>query len=271
MYDTPFLELISISHCWKEIQDVIQKYPTINTITDSMMDEFIQLFTNILHEIEKTYSDAYEFYKKELNDDANANADKANPRMRKICKSISIIKTLSEKERYIKTLERVYTPTLYNSLLYKVYTSVPFLENLICMRKVGSSVIVFYFDPIVLDLIKTAIPNEFDRIKEVASRLCCRSNIKKICKKELEKQKEKEEQKAKTPAHIMNSHIELAILKNQTCPISLETMSAETIGYTPCGHLFYYESLHHTFTHTQLNGCPTCRKPMKITDIKKFI
>jgi hypothetical protein len=260
MYDTPFSELISISYCWKEVQDVIDKYPVITTITDSMMDDFIQLFRNILHDIEKTYKGAYEFYKKEM----EQNADAEDQRMRKICKSISIIKSLSEKARYIKILERVYTPTLYNSLLYKVYPTVPFLDNFICMRKVGNSVIVFYFDPIVVDIVKTAIPDEFDRIKETAIHICCKCKIKKICKEESDRQR-------RIPAHIMNSHIELAILKNQTCPISLDPMSAETIAYTPCGHLFNYESLHHSFTHTQLKGCPSCRKPMKITDIKKFI
>ena len=268
MYDTPLVDLNSISYCWKEIQDVIDKYPVVNSITDSMMDDFINLFRNILNDIEKTYTGAYEFYKKELNQDvnadANADAEDANQRMRKICKSISIIKDLSEKARYIKILERIYIPTLYSALLYKVYPTVPFLENFICMRKVGHSVIVFYFDPVVVDIVKTAIPDEFDRIKEVATRICCKCKIKKICKEESDRQR-------LVPAHVMNSHIELAILKNQTCPISLEPMSAKTIAYTPCGHLFNYESLHHSFTHTQLKGCPTCRKPMKLTDIKKFI
>ena len=264
MYDTPFSELISISYCWKEIQDVIEKYPVVNSITDSMMDDFINLFRNILNDIEKTYTGAYEFYKKELNQDVNADAEDANQRMRKICKSISIIKDLSEKARYIKILERIYTPTLYRALLYKVYPTVPFLDNFICMRKVGHSVIVFYFDPVVVDIVKTAIPDEFDRIKEVATRICCKCKIKKICKEESDRQRV-------VPAHVMNSHIELAILKNQICPISLEPMSAKTIAYTPCGHLFNYESLHHSFTHTHLQGCPSCRKPMKVTDIKKFI
>lgn len=77
--------------------------------------------------------------------------------------------------------------------------------------------------------------------------------------------------KPSIPTHIMTSHIELAILKNEDCPISLSPLTKGTVAYTPCGHLFNYESLCETFKSTQLKSCPTCRAPMTQANITKFI
>ena len=77
--------------------------------------------------------------------------------------------------------------------------------------------------------------------------------------------------KPSIPTHIMTSHIELAILKNDDCPISLSPLTKGTVAYTPCGHLFNYESLCESFKSTQLKSCPTCRAPMTQANITKFI
>lgn len=55
------------------------------------------------------------------------------------------------------------------------------------------------------------------------------------------------------PVHVQKGFIELAIMKGETCPITLEKFEDGSVACTPCGHLF---------TKGVLDGmeiCPTCR------------
>jgi hypothetical protein len=70
------------------------------------------------------------------------------------------------------------------------------------------------------------------------------------------------------PTHIFHAFVDLAISKNEECPISMEQFTHENIACPPCGHLFTNEALRRAL---ESNGrCPTCRAEATIQDIQSW-
>ena len=68
------------------------------------------------------------------------------------------------------------------------------------------------------------------------------------------------------PTHIFKSFVESAILKKETCSITMEEITMENAGMTRCGHLFDKDAL---ATALNMAGkCPQCRAPAKISQIQ---
>lgn len=62
------------------------------------------------------------------------------------------------------------------------------------------------------------------------------------------------------PRHIFKVFVEAAIVKKETCPITMEEISMENVAMTPCGHLFDKTALQMALRTR--NTCPQCRAPV---------
>jgi len=62
------------------------------------------------------------------------------------------------------------------------------------------------------------------------------------------------------PRHIFKVFVEAAIAKKETCPITMEEITMENVGMTPCGHLFDKAALQMALRTR--NTCPQCRAPL---------
>ncbi len=68
---------------------------------------------------------------------------------------------------------------------------------------------------------------------------------------------------ARAPVHIYRGLMEGALYRKDTCPISFEELSAETVCITPCFHVFEKESLR----RSPGGRCPVCRTAYVWTDV----
>lgn len=59
------------------------------------------------------------------------------------------------------------------------------------------------------------------------------------------------------PPHIKRLIIDAAIATGATCPITMETITADTAVLTPCGHVFGTELA------PRVSLCPVCRTPLE--------
>lgn len=59
------------------------------------------------------------------------------------------------------------------------------------------------------------------------------------------------------PVHIFHMYVEAAISKKEECPITMDPFTKDTVGCTPCGHLFNYSALKQVLSTSGM--CPTCR------------
>lgn len=67
--------------------------------------------------------------------------------------------------------------------------------------------------------------------------------------------------------HILHGFISYCISQGQECPITMEPLSLETIGMTPCGHLFQASALQDAI---RMSGtCPTCRSICSLESITR--
>jgi len=62
---------------------------------------------------------------------------------------------------------------------------------------------------------------------------------------------------AQIPRHIFKVFVEAAIVKKETCPITMEEITMENVAMTPCGHLFDKTALQVSLRTR--NTCPQCR------------
>jgi hypothetical protein len=58
----------------------------------------------------------------------------------------------------------------------------------------------------------------------------------------------------KIPSHVKEGYIEWALMKKESCPISLDILVRGQVVCTPCGHLFSRGSVE------GIHVCPVCRK-----------
>jgi hypothetical protein len=56
------------------------------------------------------------------------------------------------------------------------------------------------------------------------------------------------------PSHVKEGFIEWALMKKETCPITLEPLVRGKVACTPCGHLFSKGMVE------GIRSCPVCRK-----------
>ena len=57
--------------------------------------------------------------------------------------------------------------------------------------------------------------------------------------------------------HMIRGFMECAILKKESCPITMDPFTLENIACTPCGHLFTQEAIVECLKRSPT--CPTCR------------
>jgi hypothetical protein len=59
--------------------------------------------------------------------------------------------------------------------------------------------------------------------------------------------------------HVARKLMELAILKKEMCPITVEEFSAGNTAVMPCGHLFMQMAIEESFKK-ESRKCPECRQ-----------
>lgn len=67
------------------------------------------------------------------------------------------------------------------------------------------------------------------------------------------------------PRHVVCGFMEHAIGKGEVCPITMDTLTKETIAYTACGHLFDRQAV--SMAIRESGKCPTCRAKLSLEDI----
>lgn len=67
------------------------------------------------------------------------------------------------------------------------------------------------------------------------------------------------------PRHVVCGFMEHAIGKGEACPITMDTLTKETIAYTACGHLFDQQAI--SMAIRDSGKCPTCRAKLSLEDI----
>lgn len=67
----------------------------------------------------------------------------------------------------------------------------------------------------------------------------------------------------RAPAHIYRGLMEGALYRKDTCPVSLEELTAGILCITPCFHIFEKESLRRSLS----GRCPVCRTPYVWADV----
>ena len=70
------------------------------------------------------------------------------------------------------------------------------------------------------------------------------------------------------PTHIFRCFVEAAIAKKEECPITMETLTKESVGAPPCGHLFDKDALKRTLKES--GKCPTCRQVANMSNIQTY-
>ena len=70
------------------------------------------------------------------------------------------------------------------------------------------------------------------------------------------------------PIHIFHCFIESAIAKGEECPITMEKLTKETVGATPCGHLFDKDALQRCLKES--GKCPACRQVASVSSIQTY-
>ena len=63
----------------------------------------------------------------------------------------------------------------------------------------------------------------------------------------------------KAHSHVIRGFMECAILKKESCPITMDPFTTENIACTPCGHLFSREGISEYIRLAASPTCPTCR------------
>ena len=67
------------------------------------------------------------------------------------------------------------------------------------------------------------------------------------------------------PRHVVCGFMENAIGKGEECPITMESLTKQTIAYTVCGHLFHQQAISTAIRES--GKCPTCRAKLSLEDI----
>jgi hypothetical protein len=67
------------------------------------------------------------------------------------------------------------------------------------------------------------------------------------------------------PVHVLHTFMETAIQKEETCPVSMDTLTRENIAYTKCGHLFTHEAIMQCIAAS--GTCPNCRGRLEKEDV----
>jgi len=75
---------------------------------------------------------------------------------------------------------------------------------------------------------------------------------------------QQQKQSMTLPVHVLRCFMDSAIQRGDTCPITLEPLTKESIAYTSCGHLFDHASI------MQCARCPTCRASLGPADIRTY-
>lgn len=70
------------------------------------------------------------------------------------------------------------------------------------------------------------------------------------------------------PQHIVNIFVEAAVAKQETCPITQEALTKETMVVTPCGHGLDNSSATHWISTK--HSCPVCREPCSEAQLQKW-
>ena len=67
------------------------------------------------------------------------------------------------------------------------------------------------------------------------------------------------------PRHVVYGFMEHAIGKGEKCPITMESLTKQTIAYTACGHLFDQQAISTAIRES--GKCPSCRAKLCLEDI----
>ena len=59
--------------------------------------------------------------------------------------------------------------------------------------------------------------------------------------------------------HVAKQLFELAVMKKEQCPITVEEFSSGNTAVMPCGHLFMQMAIEESFKK-EANKCPWCRQ-----------
>lgn len=81
-----------------------------------------------------------------------------------------------------------------------------------------------------------------------------------------ESQQQQQQQPQPLPKHVATLVIDKAISEGALCPITMETLMAETAAVTSCGHVFQAEALRTWLTAR--GTCPDCRQVAVATEPK---
>lgn len=72
----------------------------------------------------------------------------------------------------------------------------------------------------------------------------------------------------KMPRHLIRLVLDAAISKGESCPITMEPLTRESVVMTPCGHLFEREAIEHSLGCKE--ECPNCRSAVRMGELEGY-